>query len=66
MCIGCGLCQSVSGPDVVKVAKVESGYECPVVVGELDHETVDRILDAALRNLIRFRHARRCNRQAAR
>ena len=45
MCIGCGLCQSVAGPDAVKVERVESGYECPVVVGELDHETVDRILD---------------------
>ncbi len=45
MCIGCGLCQSVAGPDVVRVEKVESGYECPVVVGELDHETVDRIFD---------------------
>ena len=45
MCIGCGLCESVAGPGVVRVEKVESGYECPVVVGDLDHETVDRILD---------------------
>ena len=45
MCIGCGLCESVAGSDVVRVEKVESGYECPVVVGDLDHETVDRILD---------------------
>jgi coenzyme F420 hydrogenase subunit beta len=45
MCIGCGLCQSVAGPHRVRVVKVKSGYERPVVVGTLDHETVDRIYD---------------------
>ena len=45
LCIGCGLCQSVAGPDKVRVTKVENGYERPVVVGDLDHETVDRIYD---------------------
>ncbi len=46
MCIGCGLCQSVAGPERVRMSTVESGYERPVVVGALDHETVDRIYDA--------------------
>lgn len=46
MCIGCGLCQSIAGPDRVRVTKVKSGHERPVVVGPLDHETVDRIYDA--------------------
>ena len=45
MCIGCGLCQSIAGADRVRVTKVQSGYEHPVVVGDLDHETVDRIYD---------------------
>jgi coenzyme F420 hydrogenase subunit beta len=45
MCIGCGLCQSVAGPDRVQVRKVASGYERPVAVGPLDHETVDRIYE---------------------
>ncbi|MBE1281691.1 MAG: coenzyme F420 hydrogenase [Rhodobacteraceae bacterium] len=45
MCIGCGLCQSVAGPDVVRMEIVESGYERPVVRGDLTHEVVDRILD---------------------
>jgi coenzyme F420 hydrogenase subunit beta len=43
MCIGCGLCQSVAGPDRVRVRKVASGYERPVAVGPLDDATVDRI-----------------------
>ena len=45
MCIGCGLCESEAGPDIVRVEKGDSGYECPAVVGDLDHETVDSILD---------------------
>lgn len=45
VCIGCGLCQSLAGPDKVMVQRIETGYECPVVVGELDHETVDLIYD---------------------
>ena len=43
LCTGCGLCQSVAGKDRVRVTKTLNGYETPVVVGELDHETVDRI-----------------------
>ncbi len=45
MCIGCGLCQSVAGPDTVRMELLETGYERPVVRGALTHEAVDRILD---------------------
>jgi len=45
LCIGCGLCQAVAGADTVKVVKTQSGYLNPVVVGDLDHATVDRIYD---------------------
>ncbi len=43
LCIGCGLCQSVAGKGAVRVTKTMSGYLQPVVEGELDHATVDRI-----------------------
>jgi coenzyme F420 hydrogenase subunit beta len=43
LCIGCGLCQSVAGSDRVRVSKTMTGYLQPVVVGELDHASVDRI-----------------------
>jgi coenzyme F420 hydrogenase subunit beta len=46
LCIGCGLCQSIAGPDSIKVVKTSSGYEHPVVVGNLDNATVDDIYDA--------------------
>ena len=46
LCIGCGLCQSIAGGDRVRVCKTQSGYEQPVVEGELDHATVDRIYAA--------------------
>ena len=45
LCIGCGLCQSVAGPDVVRVIPAESGYQYPVVVGNLEHSVVDTIYD---------------------
>ena len=45
LCIGCGLCQSVAGPDVVRVVPAESGYQYPVVVGDLEHAVVDTIYD---------------------
>ena len=45
LCTGCGICQSVAGPEVVRVQKVANGYERPVVVGDLDHSTVDRIYE---------------------
>ena len=43
LCIGCGLCQSIAGKESVQVLKTTLGYEQPVVVGELDHATVDKI-----------------------
>ncbi len=45
LCVGCGLCQSVAGADKIRVTKTQSGFEQPVVLGELDHDTVDRIYD---------------------
>ncbi len=45
LCIGCGLCQSVAGEDRVRVIKTSSGYLHPVIEGELDHDTVDRIYE---------------------
>jgi coenzyme F420 hydrogenase subunit beta len=45
LCIGCGLCQSVAGEDRVRVTKTTSGYLHPVIEGELDHDTVDRIYE---------------------
>jgi len=46
LCIGCGLCQSVAGKARVRVIKTLHGYLQPVVEGELDHATVDRIYAA--------------------
>ena len=45
LCIGCGLCQSVAGPDVVRVVPAASGYQYPVVIGDLEHSVVDTIYD---------------------
>ena len=45
LCIGCGLCESLAGSDCVQMQVVESGFERPVAVGPLDHETVDAIYD---------------------
>jgi coenzyme F420 hydrogenase subunit beta len=43
LCIGCGLCQSVAGAERVRVTRTLNGYLTPVVTGDLDHATVDRI-----------------------
>ena len=43
MCIGCGLCQSVAGEESIRMRLVANRTERPVVVDELDRETVDRI-----------------------
>ncbi len=45
LCIGCGICQAVAGEHRVSVKKTLHGYLQPVVIGELDHETVDKIYD---------------------
>ncbi|WP_370279518.1 Coenzyme F420 hydrogenase/dehydrogenase, beta subunit C-terminal domain [Pontibacterium sp.] len=43
MCTGCGLCQSVAGEDSIQIRTQPTGYKRPVVVGDLDDETVDSI-----------------------
>ena len=45
LCIGCGLCESLAGPDTLRMALDAQGRERPVVVGALDHATVDAICD---------------------
>ncbi|MFW2335632.1 Coenzyme F420 hydrogenase/dehydrogenase, beta subunit C-terminal domain [Ilumatobacter sp.] len=45
LCIGCGVCRSIAGSDTVAVTLTETGYQQPVVIGELDHSTVDTIYD---------------------
>lgn len=45
MCIGCGLCQAVAGPENVKAVKVSSGHIRPVASAGLDHKVVDLIYD---------------------
>lgn len=44
LCIGCGLCQAAA-PGAIEVRKTASGYEEPVVVGDLDDATVDLVYD---------------------
>ncbi len=46
MCIGCGLCQSVAGPDRIRMRLVENLSERPIAEDELDEETVARIFRA--------------------
>ncbi len=46
LCIGCGLCQSIAGEARVRVGKTQSGELRPLIVGDLDHVTVDRIYAA--------------------
>ena len=43
LCIGCGLCQTVGGPDKVRVVKAAAGELRPVIVGALTDTDVDRI-----------------------
>ena len=45
LCIGSGLCQSVAGPDRLRMVVGPDGYEVPVARAELDAATVDRIYD---------------------
>ncbi len=45
LCIGCGLCQSVAGPNQILIERAANGYEYPVAREALDHESVDRIYD---------------------
>lgn len=45
LCIGCGLCQSLAGSDLIIVARSPEGELRPVARGELSGELVDRIYD---------------------
>ena len=45
MCIGCGICQSIAGSGVISMQPVRNGSERPVIVGELDQTTMDKIID---------------------
>ena len=44
LCIGCGLCEAIA-PQSVTVRKTTTGFEVPVVIGELHDTTVDLIYD---------------------
>ena len=44
LCIGCGVCEALA-PDSITVRKATTGFEVPVVTGELDHATVDLVYD---------------------
>ena len=46
MCIGCGLCEALAGPDVVKMTVGQAEAYRPKVVGPLSHEVVDQIYTA--------------------
>lgn len=43
LCIGCGLCRSIAGPERVDVVMTPQGRERPVARHELDHATLARI-----------------------
>ena len=44
LCIGCGLCEALA-PQSITVRKTTTGFEVPVVIGELHDTTVDLIYD---------------------
>jgi len=43
LCIGCGLCQSIAGPDLVDLVMTPEGRERPVARRPLNHATLERI-----------------------
>ncbi len=43
LCIGCGLCRSVAGPDHVRLVMTPEGRERPVTLRTLDAPTLERI-----------------------
>lgn len=45
MCVGCGLCESIAGKDVIEMKTSQLNYQRPHVVGALTQETVDQIYD---------------------
>ncbi|HSF84385.1 MAG TPA: Coenzyme F420 hydrogenase/dehydrogenase, beta subunit C-terminal domain [Acidimicrobiia bacterium] len=46
LCIGCGLCEAIAGPERIRCTIAPNGYERPVIVGDLDHATVDAVCRA--------------------
>ena len=45
LCAGCGICQSIAGADKIRVIQSSNGYERPVITGDLDDATVNRIFN---------------------
>lgn len=45
MCIGCGLCQSIAGKDVLQLKMSKSGCFYPHLKGDISDEAVNTILD---------------------
>src|SRR5215467_11860191 len=45
LCIGCGLCRSIAGPERVAMIETTEGRERPVVRETLDRATLDKIND---------------------
>ena len=43
LCIGCGLCRSIAGPNLVDLLMTPAGRERPVARRPLDHATLERI-----------------------
>jgi coenzyme F420 hydrogenase subunit beta len=43
LCIGCGLCQALAGPDHIQVTMTPEGRERPIVLSPLDEPTLARI-----------------------
>jgi coenzyme F420 hydrogenase subunit beta len=44
MCIGCGLCQGIAGPDAIRMEKSATGYLYPNIHGEPSREQLETIL----------------------
>ena len=43
LCIGCGLCRAIAGPDRLEIAMTKEGRERPLVRAPLDAATLERI-----------------------
>ena len=43
MCIGCGICQSVAGPDKILMTVTDDGNEIPIVQSPLSQSAADKI-----------------------
>ena len=45
MCIGCGICQGIVGPEKITLEVTENGNLRPVAGDSLSHEDMDRVID---------------------